>query len=233
MKGLVPGSPMLPGKSAAADDEDESDNEIEPSQCGISSWRSEALAKVCSIQEKRFKFRLFSKDELLDRIRKDRRLNHSQVSITVQSGKKKKTAEERTRSSTANASSRKKRKTSNEDDDGDEEGEEVGSGKKKKATDKSTKSSTANASSGNKRKSSNEDDNEEEEGEDGSEKKKQISITCLQPGVCFALNCSAQRRPTSPNSAGELAAYLSASNRMLQAKRVALRSGTVLLNWKG
>ena len=117
IKGFIPGSPM-PGKSTN-DDDDESNGDVEPTRRGLSSWQSQALAYIRGMQNKRYKFNLFCKDELLERIRLDTKLNHSQVSLsTINSGKKRKP-------SSAKQTSGKKRKASDEEDkDKEEEKEE-------------------------------------------------------------------------------------------------------------
>ena len=93
IKGFIPGSPM-PGTTAKETEEnrgDESDDSVEMlSQRGVRSWQSQAMAKIRSIEGKRNKFNLFCQDEMLDRIRCDYRLNHSQISIADISRKKKK-----------------------------------------------------------------------------------------------------------------------------------------------
>ena len=79
----------MPGKST--NDDDEIKDDVEPTWRGLSSWQSQALAYIRGIQNKRYKFNLFCKDELLDRIRSDTKFNHSQVSLsTINSWKKRK-----------------------------------------------------------------------------------------------------------------------------------------------
>jgi len=122
IKGMIPGLPM-PGKSA--NEEDGSDDDAEPSRRGLSSLQSQALAYIRGVQNKCYKFSLFCKDELLERVcSTDARLNHSQVSLSViNSGKKRKP-------SSAKQSSQKKRKASGKDGEGDEEKEDEKEGEK-------------------------------------------------------------------------------------------------------
>jgi len=92
IKGFIPGSPM-PGTSKETEDNsgDESDDSVEmlTLRC-LRYWQSKALAKIrISIEGNRNKFNLFCQDEMLDQIRCDCRLNHTQISIADTSKKKK------------------------------------------------------------------------------------------------------------------------------------------------
>ena len=95
IKGLIPGSPM-PGAAAGntddGDDESVDDEVGAKSRRGLQSWQSQALEKIRSIEGRRNKFKLFCKDQVLERIRYDSRLNHAPISIADSSAKKKKAA---------------------------------------------------------------------------------------------------------------------------------------------
>ena len=107
--GLTPRSPLKDGTTC----EICSDNDIETTTGrGMSTAQTEAAAYVGTIENKRNKFKLFCNDAMLDRIRLDSKLDHTQRSIGVgSSGKKLK------EQVAAKAQSSKKRKQTGYKDD--------------------------------------------------------------------------------------------------------------------
>ncbi|EJK70100.1 hypothetical protein THAOC_08569, partial [Thalassiosira oceanica] len=91
ISGIVPGTPQANAQDeeALVSEEEEEDLEVMTSR-QLSAWQDEATAYCRKATDGYIPFQKFQSDSMLDRIRKDRRLDHQMKSISGSSSSKKK-----------------------------------------------------------------------------------------------------------------------------------------------